>query len=44
MITLSENEDKMKRLFEMSEKAYVISNSIKSKIILEPTIMFFKGG
>lgn len=33
------SEEKMKRLFEMSEKACVISNSIKSKIILLPVII-----
>ena len=33
------SEEKMKRLFEMSEKACVISNSIKSKIIILPVII-----
>lgn len=32
------SEEKMKRIFEMSEKACAISNSIKSKIILLPVI------
>lgn len=33
------SEERMKRLFEMSEKACVISNSIKSKIIILPVII-----
>jgi organic hydroperoxide reductase OsmC/OhrA len=32
------SEEKMKRIFEMSEKACAISNSIKSKISLLPVI------
>ena len=38
VIPSTENEEKMKRIFEMSEKACAISNSIKSKIILIPVI------
>jgi len=38
VIPSSESEEKMKRIFEMSEKACAISNSIKSKIILLPVI------
>ena len=33
-----ENEEKIRRIFEMSEKACAISNSITSKIILSPVI------
>lgn len=38
VIPSTESEEKMKRIFEMSEKACAISNSIKSKIILLPVI------
>ena len=38
VIPSTENEEKIKRIFEMSEKACAISNSIKSKIILLPVI------
>ena len=38
VIPSSGSEEKMKRIFEMSEKACAISNSIKSKIILSPVI------
>ena len=34
-----EHQDKAKRILEMSEKACMISNSVTSKIILEPTII-----
>lgn len=38
-ISTAQNEVKAKRLLEMSEKACAISNSIKTKIILEPIII-----
>ena len=38
LIPSTESEEKMKRIIEMSEKACIISNSIKSKIILLPII------
>lgn len=38
-IPSSQNEAKAKRILEMSEKACAISNSIKTKIILEPLII-----
>lgn len=38
LIPSTESEEKMKRIFEMSEKACAISNSIKSKIFLLPII------
>lgn len=34
-----EHHDKAKRILEMSEKACMISNSVTSKIILEPTVL-----
>jgi peroxiredoxin-like protein len=34
-----EQQEKAKRVLEMSEKACLISNSVKSNIILEPTIV-----
>ena len=34
-----EHQDKAKRILEMSEKACMISNSVTSKIILEPTVL-----
>ena len=38
VISKPESEAKAKRILEMSEKACLISNSVKSKIILEPEI------
>lgn len=38
LIPSSQNEDKARRIIEMTEKACLISNSIKSKINLEPII------
>jgi len=38
IISSSDHEEKIRRIFEMSEKACAISNSIKSKIILSPII------
>jgi len=38
VIPSSPHEDRAKRIIEMSEKACLISNSIKSKINLEPII------
>lgn len=38
IIPPTQKEDKAKRVLEMSEKACAISNSIKTKIILEPII------
>ncbi|MEO6302593.1 MAG: OsmC family protein [Bacteroidia bacterium] len=38
VIPSSQPEDRIRRVFEMSEKACVISNSIKTKIILDPII------
>ncbi len=38
MIPSSQNEERIKRVFEMSEKACAVSNSIKSKINLNPII------
>ena len=38
VIPLTQNEAKAKRVLEMSEKACAISNSIKTKINLEPVI------
>jgi peroxiredoxin-like protein len=35
----TEHQDKAKRIIEMSEKACMISNSVTSKIILEPTVL-----
>jgi organic hydroperoxide reductase OsmC/OhrA len=35
----TEHQDKAKRILEMSEKACMISNSVTSKIILEPTVL-----
>ena len=34
-----EHQEKAKRVLEMSEKACLISNSVKSAVILEPTIV-----
>ncbi len=34
-----EHQEKAKRVLEMSEKACLISNSVKSKIIFEPVIL-----
>jgi peroxiredoxin-like protein len=38
VIPPSQHEDRAKRVIEMSEKACLISNSIKTKITLEPII------
>jgi len=38
VIPFNGSEDRMKRIFEMSEKACALSNSIKSKISLLPVI------
>lgn len=38
IIPASQNEERIKRVFEMSEKACAVSNSIKSKINLNPII------
>lgn len=38
IISASQNEDHLIRILEMSEKACLISNSIKTKIILEPIV------
>ena len=39
VINNSEMQDKAKRVLEMSEKACLISNSVKSTIIFDPTIL-----
>lgn len=39
-IPSTQHIDKVKRVFEMSEKACTISNSIKTKITLQPVIIF----
>lgn len=39
VIDAAENEDKAKRVIEMSEKACLISNSIRSQVHLETTII-----
>jgi len=36
------HQDRMLRILEMSEKACLISNSINSKIIFEPTVILSK--
>jgi organic hydroperoxide reductase OsmC/OhrA len=38
IISTSQKEDQLIRILEMSEKACLISNSIKTKIILEPIV------
>lgn len=40
VIPSSQDLDKAKRIIEMSEKACLISNSIKTKIIMETTVVF----
>ncbi len=39
VINNPEMQDKAKRVLEMSEKACLISNSVKSTIIFDPTIL-----
>lgn len=39
VIRNAEQQEKAKRVLEMSEKACLISNSIKSKIVFEPEIL-----
>nr|MBP6215625.1 hypothetical protein [Chitinophagaceae bacterium] len=39
VINNPEMKDKAKRVLEMSEKACLISNSVKSTIIFDPTIL-----
>ncbi len=38
VITFTEDEAKAKRILEMSEKTCAIANSIKTKIVLNPTV------
>jgi organic hydroperoxide reductase OsmC/OhrA len=44
VISNSEQQEKAKRVLEMSEKACLISNSVKSVITLKPVIMVQKEG
>ena len=40
VIPSTQHIDRAKRILEMSEKACLISNSVKTKITLEPTVLF----
>ena len=40
VIPITVTEERIRRIFEMSEKACAISNSIKSKINLVPIVIF----